>query len=246
MQPFPVISSQLLARSPAVRFAFSTRTGGVSPEPLGMNLSFRVGDEKRNVEENRRLFFSHLGFAPEEVAFPMQCHSNRAVVVSGAGSYEACDALLTKTRRVPLAVSVADCLPVFLFDPNNHAIAAIHAGWRGTAASITSEAIKSMMGEWGSDPSGLVAYLGPGADVCCYEIGKEVADLFDADLVEQRGGKQFLNLKKANVRQLTISGLKEDNIEVFRSCTICQPDLFHSFRREKERSGRMMGVIVLA
>ena len=245
MQPSPVISSQLLARYPAVRFAFSTRKGGVSPEPLGMNLSFRVGDEKGNVEEHRRRFFSHLGITPEEVAFPMQCHSNHAVVVSGAGSFEACDALLTKTRRVPLAISVADCLPVFLFDPNNYAIAAIHAGWRGTVASITSEAVRSMMREWGSDPSNLVAYLGPGADVCCYEIRMDVGDLFEADLVEQRGGKQFLNLKKANVRQLTISGLKEDNIEVSRSCTMCQADLFHSFRREKERSGRMMGVIVL-
>lgn len=245
MQPSPVISSQLLARYPAVRFAFSTRKGGVSPEPLGMNLSFRVGDDNRNVEENRRLFFSRLGIAPEEVAFPMQCHSNHAVLVSGAGSFEACDALLTKTRRVPLAVSVADCLPVFLFDPNHDAIAAIHAGWRGTAASITSEVVRRMMREWGSDPSDLVAYLGPCADVCCYEIRTDVSDLFEADLVEQRGEKQFLNLKKANVRQLTMSGLNEDNIEVCRSCTICQPDLFHSFRREQERSGRMMGVIVL-
>ncbi|MEX2089207.1 MAG: peptidoglycan editing factor PgeF [Bacteroidota bacterium] len=241
-----LISSRLLDQYPAVRFAFSTRSGGISPEPLGMNLSFRVGDESRNVDENRRRFFSHLGFAPEEAAFPVQCHSNRAVVVSSPGSYEACDALLTNTPHVPLAVSVADCLPLFLFDQRIHAIAAIHAGWRGTVACITSEAVRIMGGEWGSDPSDLVAYLGPGADVCCYEIGPDVAGLFEPDLVELREGKQFLNLKKANVRQLKLSGLKEDNIEVCQSCTICRPDLFHSFRREKERSGRMMGVIVLA
>lgn len=235
----------MLDQVPAVRFAFSTRNGGVSADPFGLNLSFRVGDDPDHVAENRRRFFSTIGYSAEDGAFPLQCHSNRVQGVSKPGSYESCDALWTRTRGVPLAVSVADCLPVFLYDPESSVIAAIHAGWRGTVGSIVSETVRTIQRECGSDPPSMMAFIGPGADVCCYEVGKEVGDVFDPGCVTLREGKRFLNLKKANVNQLLLSGLKNEHIEVDRQCTICRADVFHSYRRDKERSGRMMGAIVL-
>lgn len=223
----------------------STRQGGVSPEPLGMNLSFRVGDDQKNVEENRRRFFEALGLDPHRLAVPRQCHSDSIQIVSGPGEYESCDGLITDTADLPLVVSVADCLPVVLFEPAKDVLAHVHAGWRGSARKIVEKTIVIMVREFGVSPVSMVAFLGPSAGVCCYKVGGEVAEAFPANALERRESEIFLNLKKANVHQLLACGLRRDNIEVSNWCTICTPDLFHSFRRDSNRSGRMMSVAMI-
>ena len=223
----------------------STRQGGVSPEPLGMNLSFRVGDKEMNVEENRRRFFGALGFGPHKSAIPHQCHSDHVEIVTEPGDYESCDALITTTPDLPLVITVADCLPVILFDPKAGVVANVHAGWRGSAHAIVRKAVALMQEEFAASPERIIAYLGPSAGVCCYEVGEEVAGVFPSDHREVRGGRIYLNLKKTNVVQLRESGLRLENIEVSESCTICAPNLYHSHRRDRERSGRMMAVVSL-
>jgi YfiH family protein len=224
----------------------STRRGGVSPEPFGMNLSFRVGDDPRNVEENRRRFFTMAGADPHEVAIPLQCHSDIIQVVNRPGEYQSCDGLVTATTGLSLVVSVADCLPVALYDPEISVIGLVHAGWRGTARRIVMNAITIMEKEFGASPGRMVAYLGPSAGVCCYEVGPEVAREFALECVERRGGTIYLNLKRANTDHLHSSGLKTENIEVSDSCTICGGDEFHSYRRDGNRSGRMMALFRIA
>ncbi|MCX6135387.1 MAG: peptidoglycan editing factor PgeF [Ignavibacteriales bacterium] len=221
----------------------STRKGGTSPEPLGMNLSYRVGDDRACVEENRRRFFGALGFASQSSAIPLQCHSDRIECVTGPGDYESCDGLITATPNLPLVITVADCLPVVLYDPMAGVVANVHAGWRGSVQGIVRKAVVLMQNQFGATPETIVAYLGPSAGVCCYEVGREVAEVFASEHHQVRGDKTYLDLKLANRDQLLRSGLKPGNIEVSAACTICASEIFHSYRRDRERSGRMMAVV---
>jgi YfiH family protein len=245
MTDLRLIRSEKLSQYSSVRFAMSTRIGGISPEPLGMNLSFRVGDDPANVAENRRRLFSALEFVESESAIPHQCHSSNVQIVSGPGSYETCDGLMTAVRGLPLVVTVADCLPVVLFEPEKQVIGLVHAGWRGTSQGISAEAVGLMVKQCGGTANKVIAYMGPSAGVCCYEVGQEVAELFSLDQVEQRDDRLYLNLKKANCDQLLGAGLKEENIEISPYCTICTPQLFHSHRRDRNNSGRMMASVSL-
>lgn len=240
-----ILRSQLLQEYTDIRFGMSTRHGGVSPEPLGMNLSFRVGDESGNVSENRRLFFERLGCSGKDVAFPGQCHSDRIQIVTRAGEYDSTDGLLTNTLNLTTVVSVADCLAIILYDPVRRVTGAVHAGWRGTARSITAKAVHLLKHEFGSDPDDLRAYLSPSAGACCYEIGEEVANEFSGTCVIKREGRLFLDLKRANADQLIDGGLRKEHVEISHFCTICNPALFHSYRRDGERSGRMMAAVCL-
>ena len=240
-----VVRSEKLSAFRAVVCGCSVRLGGVSRPPLGMNLSFNVGDVRDNVIENRKRFFGTLGLKSAGVAFTRQCHSATVKTVVLPGEYDACDGLITSTSNLPLAISVADCLPVLLFDPDRHVIAAVHAGWRGSASHIIKQAVKKLQAEFRSASASLIAFLGPAAGACCYEVGQEVADRFDADVLAIRFGRIFLDLKKENARQLLDLGVDEKNIETSQFCTICTPSLFHSYRRDGKQSGRMMGVICL-
>jgi YfiH family protein len=140
---------------------------------------------------------------------------------------------------------VADCLPIVLFEPVRRVIGLVHAGWRGTTQGIAAEAVDLMTKQWGMTGSEIIVYLGPSAGACCYEVGSDVAQLFSLDEIEQRNDGIYLDLKKSNVDQFVCCGIKKENIEVSPSCTICNPQLFHSHRREKSLSGRMMAVVSL-
>lgn len=226
-------------------FGFSTRIGGVSPASLGMNLSFNVGDDPENVARNRELFLGSLGIQQEEVAFTGQIHSATVLRAEKPGTYADCDGLVTDHLRLFLAITTADCVPVFLFDARHHVVAAVHAGWRGTECEISAHAVQVLRKEFGTDPSELLAFVGPAADVCCYEIGNDVAEKFEDQFIRREAGRLFLDLKSANARQLLRSGIPWAHIDVSPHCTITESDVFHSYRRERERSGRMIGVIGL-
>ncbi len=240
-----ILKADCFKNFPSIQFGMSTRNGGMSPEPFGMNLSFSVGDAEENVRRNRELFFGALEIRLDELATQRQIHSGDVQVVRQPGNYHDCDAMITGQPRVFLCVSVADCVPVFLFDEKNKVVAGIHAGWRGTKAGIVSNSINLMKKEFGSDPAKIVAYIGPSASACCYEVGGEVASEFMSEFVIPRNGKVLLDLKAANAAQLVQSGVSSSSIEVSSLCTITETQLLHSFRRDGVHSGRMMGVIGL-
>lgn len=229
----------------SVRCALSTRRGGVSAAPLGMNLSFRVGDKEENVKENRKRFFGSFGVSLDRLAIPRQCHSAAIQRADAPGAYDKTDGLVTDRPDVWLVVSVADCTPVFVVDRRKEAVGVFHAGWRGSAARIVEGGIQMMAREFGSVPSDMQAFIGPSAGACCYEVGDDVARRFTDGVVEKRNGSLYVDLKKENFRQLVESGVPEKQIEVSTHCTIHEDSLFHSYRRDRERSGRMMGFVGL-
>jgi YfiH family protein len=238
-----IVHSTILSHYPELIFGMSTRFGGVSGETLDLNLSFNVGDDPRNVQMNRKRFFSELGIAEERVAFPKQEHTDIVQICSVPVHYDHCDALVTGIKNTFLAVSIADCTPIMLYDPEKHVVAGIHAGWRGTSKKIVENAIQLMKQSYSIGPENIVAFIGPSAGVCCYEVGREVAALFPNECsIEKEHGKFMLDVKKANTLQLLANGVQESHIEVHPDCTIHNPH-YHSFRRDGKKSGRMLAVI---
>ncbi|MDH7515283.1 MAG: peptidoglycan editing factor PgeF [Bacteroidota bacterium] len=246
MPTIPLIRSKFLSAFPNIVFAMSTRQGADDGSPFGFNLGFDTGDDPDRVESHLRRFLETVGLAPDEIAFMEQVHETRIAVAVEGGEYPACDALCTDMPRIGLAVRTADCFPVFLYDPKKRALAAIHAGWRGTAGGIVSRTVAEMTERYGVDPSALVAFIGPGAGPCCYEVGPDVASLFPADLISvSEGERAHLDLRTAIVRGLTDMGVRPERIEAEDLCTICTPSLFHSHRRDGPSAGRMLGVIAM-
>lgn len=234
------------AEYPALLCALSTRLGGVSSGTFGMNLSFAVGDEPAAVEENRRRFFGAIGVPMDSLVFQKQVHGDNVRHVRTAGVLDSTDGSCTATPGVFLCVTIADCVPVFLFDPGVPAVGVVHAGWRGTVAGIVRKGVNVMTRELGAVPSRMRAYIGPSAGVCCYAVGEEVVSGLPSSCVRATGGGVMkADLKEANLQQLMLAGLPEDGITVDPACTICGSATYHSHRRDGAGSGRMMGVIGL-
>ena len=240
-----VILPKIFSGYPEVRSGMSTKLGSRSTGRFAMNLSFHVGDDPASVEINRSAFFSRLEIFCSELAIPLQTHSDKVHNVSSPGEYEQCDALVTNVHELALVVTVADCVPILLFDPLHHAIGAVHAGWRGTAAAIVQRAIQTMREEFKTEPDTVLAWIGPSAGICCYEVGEEVAVKFKNKIVPCVKNKAWIDLKKENAFQLDRLGVAAANIEISSHCTICEPQLFHSYRRDGKNAGRMMAVICL-
>jgi hypothetical protein len=207
-----------------------------------MNLSFRVGDAETDVARNRELFFGRLGIRPDEIAVPDQVHGTTVAIAERPGHYAATDALVTSGRRVFLCVTVADCAPLILYDPVRGALGVVHAGWKGTAAGIASRALAVMGKAFGTPVRDVLAYIGPAARSCCYQVGADVAALFDSLDLREEKENLFLDVPAANRRQLLAAGILPGRLELDGRCTICDSLLFHSYRRDRENSGRMMGV----
>jgi YfiH family protein len=163
--------------------------------------------------------------------------------VTAPGEYPESDALISSERGLFLCISVADCVPILLFDPLHNAIGAVHAGWRGTASGIVMAAVEAMHAEFGTLPAGLIASIGPSASLCCYKVGADVALRIPSSFVREEHGESFVDLKGANRGQLLNAGLRPGNVELSPYCTISDSTLFHSYRRDGAKSGRMMGVI---
>lgn len=211
----------------------------------GGNLSFKVGDNPSIVKRNRKNFFSQYDISEQQLAIPIQCHSNAVLRINKPGEYNDCDALITNVKYVALIVTVADCVPILLFDPINKVIGILHAGWRGTVGKICRQTVMKMKEEFLTDPSNVLAFIGPSAGSCCYEVGTEVAVMFGNKVVPYNGGKIIIDLKNENKLQLLDEGVLLDHIEVSGFCTICEKRLFHSYRRDGIKAGRMIAVICI-
>lgn len=239
-----VIKPKIFEKFPNIVAAQSTRVGGVSPMPYGLNLSSHVGDEMPNVEENRRRFYAAAGIDPSmKMVYQNQIHSTNINFVQGEEHIVPnSDALVTNNANVVVAVSIADCTPVLIYDPKTHLTAAIHAGWRGTEQMITLTAVRRLI-EQGADPLDLHCFIGASASKDNYEVGFDVATLFEKKYLTELGnGKFLLDVKQANADQLIFAGVPDSQIEICERCTIADDDL-HSYRRDGKKSGRMLAVI---
>jgi YfiH family protein len=167
-----------------------------------------------------------------------QLHSTECVPAGGrAGELGPGDALLENFPGSVVAVKTADCIPILLADERRRAVAAVHAGWRGTVGRIARQAVEAMRARFGSDPADLHAAIGPGIGKCCYEVGAEVATRFG----EQDRG--HIDLAAANRLQLGAVGVPVERIYLANLCTMCHPEEFHSYRRDREASGRLYSFV---
>lgn len=174
-----------------------------------------------------------------------QIHSNRVVNASGLRDREEeGDALVTDQIGKSIGVRTADCVPILLLDTKSRAVAAVHAGWRGTAARVVALAIERLRGDFGTSPKDVYAAVGPCIRGCCYAVGREVAEQFEAGTFEKtQGDRHFLNLAEANRRQMGAAGVDDERIFDCGLCTTCQSAQFFSYRREPANPGRMMASI---
>ncbi len=172
-----------------------------------------------------------------------QIHSSDVLAVQSlcTGELGSGDALVTGERGVRLSIRTADCVPLLFADPVRRAVAATHAGWRGTAAGISRRTVERMIGDYGCVAADIRVAIGPSIGPCCYEVSEDVAVQFSG--YAPGCGKTMLDLVEINLAQLVEAGVHE--IDAMRLCTRCDAQRFHSFRRDAESSGRMHAVIGL-
>jgi YfiH family protein len=174
-----------------------------------------------------------------------QIHSDKVLVADRAGPMGEGDALISNQPGITLSIRTADCLPILMADTRNRAIAAVHAGWRGTIQEIVPKTIQAMADRFGTRPDDLVVAFGPGIGACSFEVGPEVAIQF-AKLFPERTDldqKTKVDLVETNLRLLRRNGGSVRQIATSGLCTYCRPDLFHSYRRDGEAAGRMVSAI---
>jgi polyphenol oxidase len=239
--------------------AFSTRLGGVSALPANaLNLTNFKGDTPANVAENRHRFLKAIGAEGMPLITARQTHSTERCFIESAKQAEEktpdCDALMTRAKGLLLAIQTADCLPILIADTQTGAMAAIHAGWRGTLGRITERTVADLMRQ-GVNTTNCLAAIGPTACGECYEVGEEVIERYKKEfrywkqlLVNfKEGGKAHLDIRAANLQQLAYCGFDEEQIFVAPYCTMHDNERFFSYRKEAGgeplKVGRLLSVI---
>ncbi|WP_151942498.1 peptidoglycan editing factor PgeF [Aliarcobacter butzleri] len=217
-----------------VKYFFSDKTDG--------NLAYHVGDIKENVDKNRQKLALKYDYKNENLCYMNQIHSANVVVVDeNSPKYiDNCDALITKTKNLPLMVMVADCIPILMFDEVKGVIAAIHAGRNSTFLKISEITSKKMIEDFSCKTENIKVIMGPSIQKCCYEVNDELKNI-----VEKSFGKEFVignNIDLQGINKKLLKNLGIKNIEISSICTKCSNKPFFSYRKEKN-TGRFAGVI---
>ncbi len=248
-----------------VSHLFSTRLGGVSQGYLGsMNLSYARGDAPENVDENFRRIGEILGKERADFVSTDQTHTANVRKVTGADrgkgitrerDYQEVDGMITDEPGLVLSAFFADCVPLFFVDPVRRAIGLSHSGWKGTAGKIGRVTVEAMEREFGSNPSDVLAAVGPSICGSCYEVGEDVAEQFRAAfaqeeqgrpfLTERGGGKYLLDLWEANRRVLREAGILQEHISMTDLCTCCNPQFLFSHRASGGKRGNLGAFLML-
>lgn len=245
----------------AVRHTFSTRLGGVSGGVYSsMNLSFRNGDSRENVEKNYEILCGAVGIDTSHLVLSRQTHTDNVRIVTSADcgtgytkpSFQDVDGLITAESGVALVTQYADCTPLLFCDPIRRVAATSHAGWRGTAKGIGAVTVEKMVAEFGCRREDIVAAIGPCIGSCCYEVDEPVYDKFKAlPIALERvftpasEGHYMLDLRAANRLLLEYCGIKAENIDVADICTCCNSDEMHSHRATGGKRGNLAAIIEL-
>jgi polyphenol oxidase len=239
--------------------AIFTRQGGLSPEPWdSLNVGGGVGDERQHVWQNRDRSFAALGRERESLFDVWQVHSADVVIANAPHprldnppEYKA-DILLTDNPQVTLFMRFADCTPILLFDPVKNAVALIHAGWLGTVKRAAGEAVKGLRAAYASNPSDILAAIGPSIGPDHYEVGPDVIEKVrysfgreaESLLLEQPSGRIHFDLWKAN--RLALEQVGVSQVETAGLCTACHPEDWFSHRAQKGKTGRFGALIAVS
>lgn len=239
------------------------RHGGVSQAPYeSLNLAFHVGDEPKHVRENRAIIAEYLGVEPTRISCGNQVHGLKAVEITedliGAGAFGEdtgiadCDAVFTNLPNVPLFLFTADCVAVGIYDAKHHAMATVHAGWRGAIGHLPVLTIEAMKEAYGTEFKDCYAYLGPSIGPESFEVDVELGKRFElawrgmtdrsvADIVNYPGDKldkAYINLWNFIAEGLMVNGVSKENIAIGGTDTVTDRDCY-SYRREDGKTGRM-------
>ncbi len=228
--------------------AESTRHGGVSPAPFAsLNLGINTDDVPAHIDENRHRLFRTIGADGYGFASAQQVHGTDVLTVVGAGRFAGYDALITNQPGLLVGVTVADCVPILIYDAENKAVAAIHAGWRGTVGGIVTKTLIAMQQQFGTTGANCHAYVGTCIDQTAFEVGEEVGTQFPAAFVhfDSQRGKSCADLKGANVRLLADFGIPPGQIGVSAFSTVLHNADYFSYRAEAGQTGRMLAAIGL-
>jgi len=182
-----------------------------------------------------------------QVFWRKQIHGEDILIArNGAGTCKGCidaDAFITDEKNLPIALRTADCVPVFIFDPEFCVIGLAHAGWRGTYKAIAVKTVQKMQEVFHSQPSSLKVVLGPSIRECCYLVGEEFRHYFPSHVMD-REGHLYADMISANRDQLLKAGVSKENIFDSGACTCCDNNYF-SFRRDGKKAGRMISLMML-
>lgn len=260
----PYLEYPLFRNTGIVRHGFSTRLGGVSQGCWSsLNLSFDRGDDPEAVRENFRRIGAAIGVKPEDMVLSRQTHTTNVRIMTeqdrGKGmtrerDYTDVDGMITNVPGLCLVTSYADCVPLYFVDPVRKAIGLSHSGWRGTVGKIGKETVRLMEKEFGSDPSDILAAVGPSVCMDCYEVSEDVIrkvrEAFDEELwpelfYEKPDGKYQLDLWKANESIFLESGILPEHIAVTNVCTHCNSQILYSHRTSGNRRGNLCAFLAL-
>ena len=250
--------------------AFSTtRRGGISQGNYsGFNINPYCGDNPKAVEHNTALLADMLSVPVNRIVLPHQTHGLEVRKIcdgffaldetARARCLEGVDALMTDMEKVCIGVSTADCIPILLYDPTHHAVAAVHAGWRGTVKRIVQKVVREMLSAFSTQGKELKAIIGPGISLEHFEVGDEVYEQFeDAGFHMGKIAKRFpsptmarswkwhLDLWECNKRQLEEMGVLQENLQVTGICTFAHSDEYFSARKLGIHSGRIYTGILM-
>ena len=239
----------------------STRHGGYSQDNHGeFNVNLYCGDDPDNIAANRKALCQLLKIKDDRLVMPHQVHATGIAQIGKTffrlsdevrrQVLEGIDALMTNEPNVCIGVSTADCIPIILYDPEHHAAAVVHSGWRGTVANIAGVAVTSMQMAYHSRPEVLQAVIGPGISLQNFEVGDEVYEQFDAagypmEQIARRDEKWHIDLWQCCRLQLEDVGLKGENIQTSGICTYDHSDDYFSARKLGTDSGRILTGIFL-
>jgi YfiH family protein len=246
------LRSQLLSDA-GFRHAFFMRRGGVSQPPWAtLNFSTASGDAEEAVRENLRRAARALDVDPARIYYLSQQHGCEVAVLHGDEDRERLlfvpgDVTASISPAVACGVRMADCAAVLLGDRRSGAVAAVHSGWRGTVQGAVASGVRALE-QLAGDELDIVAAVGPHIEVCCFEVGTDVAAELAAcsslgeQAVDRSHEKPHVDLRAIIEAQLRALGAA--TVDHVQGCTMCDSARFHSYRRDGKRSGRMLAAIV--
>ena len=219
----------------------------------------KITNTEDNIKQEYEEIQNILDYKFIKIKKPIQTHTNIVKVLNEDNledDFQDVDGLITNLEDVALCVITADCQPIILYDPIKRIIGCIHSGWKGTLNKITKNAINLMNKEYNSNPSDIIACIAPSILKCCFEVDIDVVDMFkenfnniDEDIylgdIKEGIQKYYIDTININKKELLDLGLKEENIILSNICTMCKSDKYHSYRTDKDKSGRNLTLIAM-